>query len=75
MRLSGAEFQRQWHPQGRAGNAPAGATVVQAQQQTAMSRRVAAQARCQQPAADKQRLIEMTPGSYTGLAARLAKDI
>ena len=27
------------------------------------------------PAADKQRLIEMTPGSYTGLAARLAKDI
>ena len=27
------------------------------------------------PPADKQRLIEMTPGSYTGLAARLAKDI
>ena len=27
------------------------------------------------PAADKQRLLEMTPGSYTGLAERLAKAI
>lgn len=27
------------------------------------------------PAADKQRLLEMTPGSYTGLAEKLAKDI
>ncbi len=27
------------------------------------------------PAADKQRLIGMTPGRYTGLAARLAQDI
>ncbi len=27
------------------------------------------------PAADKQRLLEMTPGGYTGLAEKLAKDI
>jgi adenylosuccinate lyase len=27
------------------------------------------------PAADKQRLMEMTPGSYTGLAERLAREI
>ncbi len=27
------------------------------------------------PAADKQRLLDMTPGSYTGLAAQLAGDI
>ena len=27
------------------------------------------------PAADKQRLLAMTPGSYTGLAARLAREI
>ncbi|MCL1633770.1 adenylosuccinate lyase [Luteimonas sp. SX5] len=27
------------------------------------------------PPADKQRLLEMTPGSYTGLAEKLAKDI
>jgi adenylosuccinate lyase len=27
------------------------------------------------PAEAKQRLLEMTPGSYTGLAERLAKDI
>ena len=27
------------------------------------------------PAADKQRLLEMTPGSYTGLAERLAREI
>ena len=27
------------------------------------------------PAADKQRLLEMTPGSYTGLAEQLAKEI
>ena len=60
VRLSGAEFQRQRHPQGRAGNAPAGAAVVQAQQQTAMGRCVAAQARCQQPAADKQRGAQHT---------------
>jgi adenylosuccinate lyase len=26
------------------------------------------------PAADKQRLLEMTPGSYTGLAEQLARD-
>ena len=26
------------------------------------------------PAADKQRLLEMTPGSYTGLAERLARE-
>ena len=27
------------------------------------------------PAADKQRLLDMTPGSYTGLAERLAREI
>jgi len=27
------------------------------------------------PAADKQRLLEMTPGSYSGLASQLARDI
>ena len=26
------------------------------------------------PAADKQRLLDMTPGSYTGLAERLARE-
>ncbi|RZA11725.1 MAG: adenylosuccinate lyase, partial [Lysobacteraceae bacterium] len=27
------------------------------------------------PAADKQRLLEMTPGSYSGLAERLAREV
>ncbi|MBP6439485.1 MAG: adenylosuccinate lyase, partial [Thermomonas sp.] len=27
------------------------------------------------PAGDRQRLMEMTPGSYTGLAERLAREI
>ena len=27
------------------------------------------------PAEDKQRLLDMTPGSYTGLAEKLARDI
>ena len=27
------------------------------------------------PTADKQRLLDMTPGSYTGLAGQLAREI